>query len=109
MIIAVAGPYSADTPGQRQKNLDAMNETAARLLEAGHVPFIGINAALPVVEKSNVKDRYGSLMKISLELVDKCDGILMIGESKGANMERDLMISKGLPVYYSLDEVPPAK
>lgn len=49
MIIAVAGKYSAKTETERQKNFDAMNEIAARLLELGHTPIIGVNAALPVV------------------------------------------------------------
>lgn len=106
MIIAVAGPFSAETPEQESKNLAEMNEAAARLLEVGHIPFIGINAALPVVEKAKVSDRYEALMKISMALIDKCEAILMIGESPGANRERDLIISKGLPVYYDLSEVP---
>ncbi len=50
MIIGVAGPYSADTAEQRQINLDNMNKAAARLLELGHVPIIGMNAAIPVLE-----------------------------------------------------------
>jgi hypothetical protein len=45
-------------------------------------------------------------MAISLALVDKCEGILLIGESAGANMERDLVVSKGLPVYRAVGEVP---
>ncbi len=106
MIIAVAGPFSAETPEQESRNLAAMNEAAARLLEAGHIPFIGINAALPVVEKANVNNRYDALMKISMALIDKCEAILMLGESPGANKERDHIISKGLPVYYDLSEIP---
>ena len=49
MIIAVAGKYSAETEDESQANFDAMNEIAARLLELGHTPIIGVNAALPVV------------------------------------------------------------
>lgn len=108
MIIGVAGPYSAETAEQRQKNLDAMNEAAARLLEKGHVPLIGINAALPVVEKSRVEDRYDAIMKISLAVIDTCDAILLLAESRGANMERDLIRAKGLPVYTKVEEVPDA-
>ena len=106
MIIGVAGPYSADTEEKRKSNLDAMNEAAARLLERGHIPVIGMNAALPVLEKAAVKDRYKSVMDISLAVINACEAILIIGESKGVAMERDLIISKGLPVYYHLDEVP---
>jgi len=106
MIIGVAGPYSAPTAEQRQKNLDAMNEAAARLLEMGHTPVIGMNAALPVLEKSNVPDRYAAVMQISLAVINTCDALLLIAESPGANKERDLLLKKGLPVYYSLREVP---
>jgi hypothetical protein len=105
MIIGIAGPYSADTIGKRQKNLDDLN-LAAKLLELGHIPFIGINAALPVVEKSSVKDKYEAIMKISLALISKCDALLVIGESPGANKERDLILSQLKPVYYSLEEIP---
>lgn len=106
MIIGVAGPYSAPTEDERQKNLDKLNEAAAQLFTKGHIPLIGINAALPVVNKTNTTDRHKALMDISMVVIDKCDALLMIGESKGANMERDLVLSKGLPVYYKIDEIP---
>jgi hypothetical protein len=106
MIIGVAGPFSAPTEEQRQKNLDAMNEAAARLLEMGHVPLIGVNAALPIVEKANVADKYKAIMDISMAVIDKCEAILMIGESAGANREKEHVAAKGLPVYWSIEEVP---
>ena len=109
MIIGVAGPYSADTAEKRKSNLDAMNNAAARLLELGHIPIIGMNAALPVIERANLKDKYKATMEISLAVIDKCEGILLIGESPGANKERDLILSKNLPVYYKLEEVPEAE
>ena len=105
MIIGVAGPYSADSEEKRKSNFEALNIAAAKLLEMGHTPLIGINAALHVVEKSNVKDTYEALMRISMAVIDGCEGLLMIGESPGANKERDLILSKNLPVYYSLDEI----
>lgn len=106
MIIGVAGPYSAPTAAQRQDNLDLMNRAAARLLEKGHIPLIGINAALPVVQLAQIEDPYEALMRISMALIDHCEALLLLGESPGANRERDLILSKGLPVYYDADEVP---
>jgi hypothetical protein len=106
MLIAVAGPYSAATEEQRKENLDAMNRAAARVMLRGHIPVIGVNAALPVVEMLDPKVRYATIMAISLALVDQCDAILMIGESPGANRERDLVAGKGLPVYLEVEEVP---
>lgn len=106
MKIAVAGPYSADTPEQRQENLDAMNKAAAMLYELGHIPVIGVNAALPVLRQSQTADFYKLIMEISLAVVADCDALLLIGESPGANKERDLILSHGKPVYYSLEEIP---
>lgn len=108
MIIGVAGPYSADTEEQRQQNLDKLNKAAAMLLEKGHIPLIGVNAALSVVNAADVADRNKATMDISMAVIDKCEALLLIAESRGANMERDLILSKGLPVYYSIDEVPDA-
>lgn len=107
MIIGVSGPYSAPTEEQRNKNFEAMNIAAARVYEKGHIPFIGVNMALPVVAQANAADKYEAVMEISLAVIDKCDAILIIGEeSKGVKREKDVLLSKGLPVYYSIDEIP---
>lgn len=107
MLIAVAGPYSADTPEQRQLNSDSMNRAAAAVLARGHIPVIGVNAALPVVEwLASGANHYEAIMAISLALVDKCDAILILGESAGANRERALVQSKGLPVYVDISDIP---
>lgn len=108
MIIAVAGPYSANTPEERQQNLDKMNEAAARLLKMGHIPLIGVNAALNVVNKAGLtgNERSKAIMDISMAVIDNCEAILMLSESPGANMERDHLIAKGCPVYNSMEAVP---
>ncbi len=106
MIIAVAGPYSAPTPQQRLSNLQAMNEAAARLLEMGHIPLIGVNAALPVLDRATVENPYEAIMAISLAVVERCDALLLIAESPGALREADLIRSLGRPVYTSLQQIP---
>ena len=109
MIIAVAGPYSAPTEAARQQNLDALNEAAAQLLKRGHVPLIGVNAALPVIAKAaDAADQYKAIMDISMAVMNCCEALLIIAESPGANRERDLFLARSLPVYHSLDEVPKA-
>lgn len=78
-------------------------------MKLGHIPIIGVNAALPVVECLEPDaSQYEAIMAISLALVDKCDAILLIGDSPGANRERDLVKSKGLPVYRDVTEIPAA-
>ncbi|HSQ60561.1 MAG TPA: DUF4406 domain-containing protein, partial [Acidobacteriota bacterium] len=51
-------------------------------------------------------ERYDAIMRISLEVVGRCDAILLIAESPGANRERDLLAAMGKPVYRALDELP---
>lgn len=53
MIIAVAGPYTAESETQRQENLDKLNVAAAAILAKGHIPLIGVNAALRVIIKTH--------------------------------------------------------
>jgi hypothetical protein len=105
MIIGVAGPYSASTEEQKQINLDAMNVAAARLLELGHIPLIGVNAALPVLQRADISDRYKGIMDISMAVMKACDAILVLAESPGASREKELAISRGLPVFYSIEEI----
>jgi len=83
-----------------------MNTAATRLLEMGHIPLIGMNAALPVVNLAELEDRYTAIMNISLADVNACDALLLLAESPGANKERDIVLAKGLPVYYSLADAP---
>ncbi len=110
MIIAVAGPYSAPSTEARLKNLAALNAAGASLLLAGHIPVIGVNAALPVVAALPDGVAYhDDIMSISMAAIGACESILVIGESPGANRERDWFIAKGLPVYKALEEVPMAK
>lgn len=105
MIIGVAGPYSANTAAERQQNLDRLNAAAARLLEKGHIPLIGMNAALPVVDQTGQVERYKAIMDISMAVIDRCEALLLLAESPGANRERDLVLAKGLPVYTSVDDI----
>jgi nucleoside 2-deoxyribosyltransferase len=106
MRIAVAGKYSAETAAERQANFEAMNQIAARLLEKGHTPLIGVNAALPVVQRADVADEYEAIMQISMAVVSACDAILLISNSKGTDREREFFLENNKPVYYSIEEIP---
>lgn len=109
MLIVVAGPYSAETEEHKAKNLEAMNIAAAEVYRKGHIPVIGVNAALFVADKIKDVPRNKVINDISFAIVEKCDAILMIGSSPGADKERKIIEAKGLPVYFSVDEIPGEK
>ncbi|MEM0944165.1 MAG: hypothetical protein AAGI70_09475 [Pseudomonadota bacterium] len=109
--IMVAGPYRAGAAGEenRARNLRALNEAALAVFAKGHVPVIGANMALPMIEAAGA-ERYDELMMpVSLALAERCDAILRIGgPSGGADREVALMRQRGKPVYARLSDIPEA-
>jgi hypothetical protein len=109
MWIMVAGPYrsgSAD-PAVWAANLRRLNAAAYVVFLKGHVPIIGVNLALPVIESAG-EESYGQIMApLSLSLADRCDAVLRIeGVSQGADDEVETFRARGLPVFRSVEEVP---
>ena len=109
MWIMISGPYRAGArnEAERQANLDAMNHAAYEVFRLGHVPVIGVNMALPIIQ-ANGAERYDEIMMpVSLALVERCDACLRIGGvSGGADQEAARFQAQGKPVYRRLDEIP---
>lgn len=108
MLIAIAGPYhgNANTPEERQRNLDILNHTAKQVLMKGHTPLVGVNQALPLFDTSDLNENKKQIIQVSVPLVGACDALLWIGESDGANAERDFMLANAKQVFFSIDELP---
>ena len=109
MWIMIAGPYKtgAKTPAELEANLLALNRAAYQVFLKGHVPIIGVNLALPVIQAAGPQV-YGSvMMPLSLALADRCDAILRIeGFSPGADDEVERVRARGGRVYHSVAEIP---
>ena len=111
MWIMVAGPYraGATTAAARAENLTALNNAALALLRAGHVPIIGVNMALPMIEAAAAgAAAYNEIMMpVSLALADRCDACLRVGgPSRGADDEVKRFEEAGRPIYRAIGEVP---
>ena len=107
----VAGPYRSGSrdPAVWAANLRKLNEAAVALWRAAHVPVIGVNMALPMIDAADGTDQaYAELMApVSLALVERCDACLWIGgPSRGADEEVRRFEAAGRPIYRSLDEIP---
>ncbi len=108
----VAGPYrsGAATAEAHARNLAEMNRAALALFRAGHVPLIGVNLALPLIEAAGEVAFDEIMMPLSLRLVDRCDACLRVGgASPGADEEVARFRALGRPVYATLEEVPAAR
>lgn len=109
MWIMVSGPYTsgAKTEAEKQQNLTDMNSAAYALLQKGHIPIIGVNLALPIINTAGPDSFDDVMMPISLAAAERCDACLRIGgPSKGADEEAEVFKAKSLPVYYDLSEIP---
>lgn len=109
--IMVAGPYTsgAKSPADRAANLKVLNDAALAVFRQGHVPVIGVNAALPVIAAAG--DGAAAfdeiMMPLSLALAERCDACLRVGgASKGADDEVARFVAAGKPVYRRIEDVP---
>ena len=105
----IAGPYTAGSsdPEQWNRNHQELNQYAYEVFQKGHIPVIGVNVALPIIETVG-DDKFKELMMpISLAMAERCDAVLRVGgPSSGADREVEIFRKKALPIYFSLDEIP---
>lgn len=115
MMILIAGPYrsgTGDDPAKMAANLRRLEEASYPIFQAGHIPMIGEWVALPVWNAAGGRDvgdkLYDEIFHPAAgRLIDRCDAILRLeGASTGADNDVRLANERGIPVYYSIDEIP---
>jgi hypothetical protein len=109
MWIMIAGPYRSGSsdPAVWSSNLRKLNSSAVAIFEKGHIPIIGVNMALPIIDAAGQEFYETIMLPLSLCLTERCDAILRIeGKSIGADAEVDRFRARGLRVFQSLDEIP---
>ena len=115
MMILIAGPYRSgtnDDPKKMSENLQRLEEMSYPIFKAGHIPMIGEWVALPIWHKAGGQ-RVGDALYDEIlhptagRLIERCDAILRIkGASTGADNDVKLAKERGIPVYYSIDDIP---
>src|SRR5262245_37300019 len=111
MWIMIAGPYrtGATTEAGRARHLAALNRAAVAVFRKGHVPIIGVNLALPMIQAAGAETYDAIMMPLSLALTERCDAILRLdGVSPGTDEEVERVRARGGVVYRSVGEVPDA-
>jgi hypothetical protein len=113
-LILIAGPYRSGTggdPAAIARNLERLEEAAAPLHRLGHVPMIGEWVALPVLRGMDAAETAdGDVMyETASRLLQHCDAVLRLpGESTGADQDVRIARERGIPVYFSIEDVPAA-
>lgn len=118
LLILIAGPYRSGTDGDPARiaaNLERLEEASAPIFRLGHVPMIGEWVALPILrtlgpDRSAEEGLDGDVMyETAHRLLQHCDAVLRLpGASAGADKDVEIARERGLPVYFSIDEIPAA-
>lgn len=115
MLILIAGPYASGTNGDPElmaQNLKRLEEAAWPIFKAGHVPIIGEWVALPVLASAGASGPSDPLATDVMyptaeRLLQHCDAVLRLpGDSRGADQDVAIARGRGIPVYYSLNDIP---
>jgi hypothetical protein len=97
----------ARTAEERAHNLRALNRVALDVFRRGHVPIIGVNLALPVIETAGESAFDEIMMPLSLAVAERCDAVLRVGgASTGADLEVERIRARGGAVFTSVAEIP---
>ena len=117
LMILVAGPYrsgTGDDPALIAANHRAIQVACLELFRAGHLAVNGEDLALPLAElagSTQVGDTAFDEVfhPMGRRLVARCDGVLRLpGRSAGSDEMVGLARARGIPVWTTIGDVPPA-
>lgn len=113
--VAVIGPYSAPTAAARAERLATLERAAAAVIQRGHLPLLGVTAALGLAHAAghddpsdgpNSPEKSALILAISEAVVANADVGLVLGRSPGADRERALLEAQGRPVLTEIQALP---
>lgn len=105
LVIYVAGKYWNSTDQGRLDNTNAAIDAGIQILYKCNyaiIPHFGYY----IDKRMNPSLKNSDWYVIDNMILLKADGLLKISGSRGADMEENLALSLGIPVYYDIQDVP---
>ncbi len=113
MRVYIAGPLSSKEKTDRNpskvvtdylSNIHNMVMAASEVRRMGHSPYVpALDFVLGIIAGDWTENDYRG---ISDEFLTVCEAVLVIGRSWGVDREIELAAKLGIPVYYTLNEIP---
>jgi len=98
--IYIASPY---TIGDHLENVNVQMDMYYDLVQLGYLPFAPLYSHY-IHERNPLP--YDIWMEIDYAWIDSCDCLLRLpGESNGADLEVKYAEEKGMPIFYSVEEL----
>ncbi|MDA0232365.1 MAG: hypothetical protein O3C69_02640, partial [Chloroflexi bacterium] len=106
--IYVAGPYSAPTLDLIEANVDQAIDVGIKLYRLGHLPYVPHLTHMIDLRGEKTGDRleWEDFIRWDMPWLEASDALLLLGHSKGADIELARAIELGKQVFYDLSEVP---
>lgn len=106
MIIYVSGPMSAENRAAIEHNVEIGMVAALDLIERGHTPVVPhlTQFLADFAEREGRPVAYERWMACDLELIERCDAMLYLAPSPGADREMAHARKCGLAVFRSLED-----
>ena len=107
MFVYVSGPYSAETAGERLRNVQVAAEAAVELMELGHVVFCPhlCHYLDAVARGMGRRFSYERWIRQDLELLSRFEGLVCVGDSPGARLELHRARELGLLIAEGVEGV----
>lgn len=107
MLIYIAGPYSAETEEERLANTIAAIDAGIKVFQKGHIPFIPhlSHWVDKRAKETGINLTWEDYMKWDEEILKRCDALLFLKPSRGANIELENAKKMGKIIYHSIDEI----
>jgi hypothetical protein len=108
MLIFVCGPYTAGSRVAEEENVQRALRVATSLFIRGHQPFVPHLSHFwhHLAAANGTHIPYERWMAYTLAWLRKCDAVLYLGPSPGADREVALARTLGLTIYTDPDDVP---
>jgi hypothetical protein len=109
VLIFVSGPYSAATDAEIGANIGRACAAGKAVIDRGHWPLIphcNVVYDLWHIDEHEQAPEYEFYLRWDAELLRRCDALLYVASSPGADRELALARELSLPVYLSVDGIP---
>lgn len=109
--IYIAGPYSAESEQEKEKNANSAIDVALALFQKGHFPYAPhlTHWVDKRAKESSIIMKWPDWMKWHNVWLEKCDALLYLSASKGADIELKKAKELGKLIFYSIDDIPDSR
>ena len=108
LLVYVAGPYSASTAERLERNVEAAVDAGIAVFQRGHFPYVPhLTHYVDLrAKQTGITLEWEDFISWDLPWLERCDALLYLGSSKGADIELRLAEKLGKRIFVSLEDVP---